>query len=120
VEFGANDALRGIDPKLTRDAIGRILEHLRERKVAVLLAGMRAPPNMGAPYTQAFDAIFPELASAHGVVFYSFFLDGVASKRELNQSDGMHPAASGVDLIVAKMLPKVEELIERARKIRGS
>jgi acyl-CoA thioesterase I len=120
VEFGANDALRGIDPKLTRDALRRILEHLRERKLPVLLAGMRAPPNMGGPYTRAFDAIFPELASTHDVVFYPFFLDGVAAQRELNQSDGMHPSASGVDLIVSRMLPKVEELIALARKANGS
>jgi acyl-CoA thioesterase-1 len=120
VELGANDALRGIDPRLTRAAIEAILRRLRDRNIAVLLAGMRAPPNMGAAYAQAFDPIFPELASRFDVVFYPFFLDGVAAERALNQPDGMHPTAAGIDVIVAHILPKVEELIARARKERGS
>ena len=81
---------------------------------------MRAPPNMGAAYAQAFDPIFPELASRFDVVFYPFFLDGVAAERALNQPDGMHPTAAGIDVIVAHILPKVEELIARARKEHGS
>ena len=74
---------------------------------------MRAPPNMGADYTKAFDAIYPDLAAAHAVIFYPFFLDGVAAERGLNQGDGIHPTAAGVDVIVAKILPQVEELIAR-------
>jgi acyl-CoA thioesterase-1 len=113
VELGANDALRGIDPKLTRQALESILQRLEARGIAVLLAGMRAPPNMGADYTAAFDAIFPELAAAHDVVYVPFFLDGVAADRTLNQADGIHPTAAGVDVIVARLLPQVEELIRR-------
>ncbi len=120
LELGANDALRGIDPKLTRAALDAILRRLAERRVTVLLAGMRAPRNMGAAYVEAFDAIFPELASTFGVVFYPFFLDGVAADRTLNQPDGLHPTAAGIDAIVARMLPKVEELVARARAARGS
>jgi len=120
VELGANDALRGLDAKLTEAALDKILSKLEERHVAVLLAGMQAPRNLGADYVRAFDAIYPALASRHRVVFYPFFLDGVATDVRLNQRDGMHPNAAGVDVIVARMLPRVEELVARARRARGS
>jgi acyl-CoA thioesterase-1 len=119
VELGANDALRGIDPKLTKAALDTILNKLKERYIAVLLAGMEAPRNMGSDYVQAFDAIYPALASSHPVAFYPFFLDGVATDPKLNQGDGLHPNAAGVDVIVARMLPQVEELIARVRAARG-
>jgi acyl-CoA thioesterase-1 len=120
VEFGANDALRGIDPALTKSALDKILSKLGDRHIPVLLAGMQAPRNMGPDYVKAFDAIYPALASTHPVVFYPFFLDGVATDSKLNQADGLHPNAAGVDAIVARILPRVEELIARARKARGS
>lgn len=120
VEFGANDALRGIDPMLTKSALDKILSKLADRHVAVLLAGMQAPRNMGPDYVKAFDALYPALASTYPVVFYPFFLDGVATDAKLNQADGLHPNAAGVDMIVARILPRVEELIARARKARGS
>jgi acyl-CoA thioesterase-1 len=120
LELGANDALRGVDPAVTRKALDAILSRLKARKIAVLLCGMLAPPNMGADYGKEFNRIFPELASTHGVVFYPFFLDGVAADESLNQRDGLHPTAAGVDIIVQRILPKVEELIARARSARGS
>lgn len=120
LELGANDALRGIDPKLTKAALDGILSKLGDRRIAVLLAGMQAPRNMGPDYVRAFDAIFPALASTHPVVFYPFFLDGVATDPKLNQGDGMHPNAAGVGVIVARILPQVEELVSRARRARGS
>lgn len=120
VELGANDALRGIDPALTKKALDTILTKLKGRKIAVLLAGMQAPRNMGPEYVRDFDAIFPALASTHGVVFYPFFLDGVATDPKLNQGDGLHPNAAGIDVIVARILPQVEELIARVRAARGS
>ncbi len=120
LELGANDALRGLDPKVTQAAIDLILRKLGDRHIAVLLAGMRAPRNMGADYVQDFDAIYPALASTYQVVFYPFFLDGVAADPKLNQRDGLHPNAVGVDVIVARILPRVEELISRARIARGS
>jgi acyl-CoA thioesterase I len=119
LELGANDALRGLDPKLTKTALDTILRKLEDRHIVVLLAGMRAPRNMGPDYARDFDAIYPALASTHPVVFYSFFLDGVAADPKLNQGDGIHPNAAGVDVIVARILPRVEELIVRSRAVRG-
>jgi acyl-CoA thioesterase-1 len=120
LELGANDMLRGVDPKVTKAALDQILDRLAARHIPVLLAGMRASRNMGADYERAFDAVYPALASAHHVVFYPFFLAGVAADARLNQSDGMHPNAAGVGVIVKRMLPSVEELIVRARAARGS
>ncbi|HVV79179.1 MAG TPA: arylesterase [Pseudolabrys sp.] len=116
LELGANDMLRGVDPKVTRKALGAIITKLQARNVAILLCGMKAAPNMGADYVREFDAIYPALASTHGVVFYPFFLEGVAADRSLNQPDGLHPTAAGVDVIVERILPKVEELVGRVKK----
>jgi len=118
LELGANDAMRGIDPTVTKTALDTILKKLKDRHIAVLLAGMRAPRNLGPDYVSAFDAIYPALASTHSVVFYPFFLDGVAGDPKLNQGDGLHPNAAGVDAIVAHIMPKVEELISVARAAR--
>ncbi len=119
LELGANDMLRGIEPDVTRRALDQIITKLKARNIAVLLCGMRAAPNMGAAYTKGYDAIFPALASTHQVVFYPFFLDGVAADNTLNQRDGLHPNAAGVDAIVKRILPKVEELIARVRASRS-
>ena len=119
LELGANDALRGVDPKVTKAAIDTILGKLAARHIPVLLAGMKAPRNMGAAYARDFDAIYPALASTHAVVFYPFFLDGVAADPKLNQHDGMHPNPAGVAVIVRRMLPAVEQLIARVRAARA-
>jgi acyl-CoA thioesterase I len=111
LELGANDALRGIDPKLTRVALSEILTRLKARKIAVLLCGMLAPPNYGSDYSARFNAIYPDLAQAFGVPLYPFFLDGVAADARLNQADGMHPTPEGVDVIVKNILPSVEALV---------
>jgi acyl-CoA thioesterase-1 len=113
VELGANDALRGVDPKITRAALDDILKRLAARQLPVLLAGMKAPRNLGPEYAAAFDPIFPEFAKAYGTEFYPFFLEGVATNASLNQGDGIHPNAKGVDIIVSSMLPEVEKLISR-------
>ena len=120
LELGANDALRGVDPNLTRQALDGILSKLQARHIPVLLAGMLAPPNMGADYGHEFNAIFPALAKKYDAIYYPFFLDGVAANPKLDQADGMHPNADGVDVIVARIMPKVEELIARAKTARGS
>jgi acyl-CoA thioesterase-1 len=119
VELGANDTLRGIDPKVTRQALEEIVRRLRERGIAVLLAGMRAAPNLGPDYGRDFEAIYSDLAARNDLLLYPFFLDGVATDAKLNQRDGLHPTAAGVDAIVARILPKAEELVARARDKRG-
>lgn len=116
VELGANDMLRGVDPKVTRQALDDILARLKARNIPVLLAGMRAAPNMGAEYGGAFESIFDDLAKKYDVVFYPFFLDGVAAQTTLALRDGMHPNAAGVETIVNGILPKAEELIARVKK----
>ncbi len=116
VELGANDALRGIDPKVTAANLDAILSRLRQRGVKVLLAGMLAPRNMGTDYVREFDAIYPRLAKAHGVPLYPFFLEGVAMRRELTLPDGMHPNAQGIDVVVRGILPAVEDLIGPPRR----
>jgi acyl-CoA thioesterase I len=111
VELGANDALRGIDPSVTRAALTDIITRLKARGIAVLLCGMLAPPNYGSDYSARFNAIYPELAKSFGVPLYPFFLRGVATVAGLNQADGMHPTAEGVDLIVKNILPTVEAFL---------
>jgi acyl-CoA thioesterase-1 len=115
VELGANDALRGIDPALTRKALAEILQKLDARHQRVLLAGMLAPRNLSDSYGKAFDAIYPDLAKEYGVALYPFFLDGVATDPALNQDDGMHPTAAGVTKIVGLILPYVEKLVDAAK-----
>jgi acyl-CoA thioesterase-1 len=111
IELGANDALRGIDPDVTRAALSDILTRLKARKIAVLLSGMMAPPNYGSEYAARFNAIYPDLAKSFGVPLYPFFLEGVAADARLNQADGIHPTADGVDVIVKNILPTVEAFL---------
>jgi acyl-CoA thioesterase-1 len=111
LELGANDALRGIDPKVTRAALTDILTRLKARGVAVLLCGMVAPPNYGSDYAARFNAIYPDLAKSFGVPLYPFFLEGVAADTRLNQADGLHPTAEGVDVIVKNILPAVQAFL---------
>jgi acyl-CoA thioesterase-1 len=120
VELGANDMLRGIDPHVTKSALAAILSKLNARHIPVLLVGMKASPNMGSDYARAFDAIYPSLASTHRVVFYPFFLAGVAADPQFNLADGMHPNPAGVEMIVKRILPSVEELIARVRTAHRS
>jgi acyl-CoA thioesterase I len=115
VELGANDMLRGLKPEQTREALDAMLRRLSDRHIAVLLCGMRAAPNLGADYGAAFDGIYPALAAKFGVLLDLFFLDGVAANLSLVQHDGMHPNAAGVDVIVARILPEVEQLIAKVR-----
>jgi acyl-CoA thioesterase-1 len=118
VELGANDALRGLDPAVTRAALEEIIKKLQARKIAVMLAGMYAPRNYGAEYAAKFDPIYPELAKAFDVPLYPFFLDGVAAEAKLNQPDGLHPTAEGIDIIVARILPAVEQFLRKVLDAR--
>jgi acyl-CoA thioesterase I len=111
VELGANDALRGTDPAVTRAALTDIVMRLKARGIAVLLCGMLAPPNYGSDYSARFNTIYPDLAKSLGVPLYRFFLEGVAANAKLNQADGLHPTAEGVDVIVKNILPTVEAFL---------
>jgi acyl-CoA thioesterase-1 len=118
VELGSNDALRGIDPAQTEKNIAAILAKLKAAHVPVLLLGMKAPRNMGAPYDAAFDAIFPKLARESGDLFYPFVLEGVALDPKLNQADGIHPNPAGVQVIAGRLFPYVQKLVAEIPKGR--
>jgi acyl-CoA thioesterase I len=111
VEFGANDMLRGLDPKRAAANLDAILAKLKAAKLKVLLLGMQAASNWGAEYKKSFDAIYPALAEKYAVPLYPFFLDGVALDPKLNQGDGLHPTAAGVAVIVGRTAPAVERLL---------
>ncbi len=119
VELGANDALRGIDPKITEGALSEILKSLKERHIEILLAGMEAPRNWGEAYDAAFQAMYPRLAQQYGTLFYPFFLKDVATVQKLNLPVGLHPAPEGVAIVVRNILPEVERLIARIREKRS-
>ncbi len=107
LELGANDMLRGLDPKTTAKTLQTIIDRLRARNIAVFLAGMRAAPSLGPEYGERFDAIFPALARANGLPFYPFFLQGVMEDRALRLPDGLHPTAAGVAVMVKGIAPAV-------------
>lgn len=111
LELGANDMLRGIDPALTERNLDEMITRLKARGVSVLLAGMRAAPNLGADYQRDFDGIFPRLAEKHGLPFYPFFLDGVAADKAFLLEDGMHPNAKGIERMVERFLPELEKVL---------
>ena len=115
LELGANDMLRGLDPAATRSALTEIVRRLKARNIEVLLCGMRSAPNLGLDYGQVFEAVFPDLAAANGLILYPFFLEGVLGDRGLVQADGLHPTKEGVAKIVTGIMPKVEALIARVR-----
>ena len=115
VELGANDMLRGLPAEKTKAALSAILDKARAAHLPTLIAGMRAAPNLGADYDHAFDAIYPALSKAYDVALYPFFLDGVAGDPKLNQPDGMHPTAEGVDIVVERILPSIEDLLRRTK-----
>jgi len=111
VELGANDGLRGLDPNETQANLDAILNKLNQHNIPALLTGMLAPPNLGSEYGEDFNGLYPMLANRHDVVFYPFFLEGVAGNLELNQEDAIHPNAKGVAEIIRRILPSVKELL---------
>ena len=111
LELGANDMLRGVSPDLTEANLDRMLSAMKSKQIKVLLAGMRAAPNLGPDYQRKFDGIYPKLAEKYGIELYPFFLDGVAAEKAYLLDDGMHPNAAGIDRIVERVLPVVERLI---------
>ena len=118
LELGANDALTGRPPATARANLDAIVTRLKARGIEVLIAGMRAPRNLGNEYANDFDRIFPELAAKHGVALYPFFLTGVALDPALNLADGMHPNAKGIGIIAERMVPATEDLLARVKAKR--
>ena len=112
--LGANDALRGVDPALTRQNLTAMMDELKQRQIPVVLLGMQAPRNLGTDYATAFDSIFPDLAQSYGAMLYPFLLDGVVLNPALNLDDGIHPNAAGVAIIVERMLPLVHAALSDA------
>lgn len=118
LETGANDGLRGVDPKLLNDNLDQLLTRLKADNVQVVLAGMLMLPNLGPDYTKAFAEIYPRLAEKHKVIFMPFFLEDVADKSELNQPDRLHPNAQGYARIVDNLYPYVLKAIDQYRQDR--
>jgi acyl-CoA thioesterase-1 len=115
IELGANDGLRGLEPGETLKNLDAILAKLQQKELVVLLTGMQAPPNLGAEYAKEFTAIFPQLATKYDILFYPFFLEGVAAIVDLNQEDTIHPNSEGVGVIVKNILPYVIEMIKAVK-----
>ncbi len=113
VELGGNDALRGLPPEQTEAHLAAILDALKTRGIQPLLAGMRAPRNLGKDYVERFDGLYPRLADRYAVPFYPFFLEGVAGDPALNLADGIHPNAAGIAEIVRRILPLVVATVEK-------
>lgn len=114
VALGGNDGLRGLPSARMAEGLESILSRLEARRVPTLLIGMVAPPNLGADYGRAFEAVFTEAANRRpGLMFYPFFLEGVAGDRALNQPDGIHPNARGVEEVIRRLLPVTEQLLDR-------
>ncbi len=120
LELGANDALRGIDPKEPHANLDKMLATLKAKNIAVLLAGMKAPNNWGADYAKSFDAIYPDLAAKYGVPLYPFFLEGVALDKAYTQPDGLHPTGAGVAEIVKRILPQADALVEQVERNKAA
>lgn len=112
LELGANDALQGLPLEQTKANLIAMIKRLQERKITILLAGMQAPPNMGKPYVDIFNAIYPDLAKQFQLPFYPFFLEGVAAIPELNLKDGIHPNEEGIAIITNKIAPLVAQLVK--------
>ena len=115
LELGANDGLRGLDPAETLANLRAIMEQLIAADLPVLLAGMRAPPNLGRDFGAEFDTIFATVALEYDALFYPFFLEGVAARPTLNQNDGIHPNSAGVAIVVERIIPSVEALLSRVQ-----
>jgi acyl-CoA thioesterase-1 len=117
LELGANDGLRGEDPRVVEENLDAMLRMFAERGIPVLFTGMRAMPNLGEAYAEEFSAVFPRLAQRHDVIFYPFYLEGVGGVPELNQPDGIHPNAEGTQRIADTIYPYVVELVKKVRRL---
>jgi acyl-CoA thioesterase-1 len=113
LELGANDALRGIDLKSTRENLKGILDKVKKANsdVDIIIAGMLAPPNMGKEYTDEFKSIFSDLAKEYNAGLIPFLLDGVGGVPEMNQDDGIHPNAKGEKIVAENIWVVLEEYL---------
>lgn len=119
LELGGNDGWFAADPATTKAALDQIIRRLKARNIEVLFCGIKAPRHHSPDYVRTFDNIFPQLAAKHGVLFYPFFLDGVVYHPTRAQHDGIHPTEAGINYIVARILPKAEQLVEQVKRRRG-
>jgi acyl-CoA thioesterase-1 len=115
LELGGNDGLRGLSLQETKANLERIIQQLQHASVTVVLAGMKLPPNYGKDYTDGFESLYQALAKQYRLTLIPFFLDGVAGSSSLNQADGIHPTGEGYRIIVEKILPTLEPMLERKR-----
>lgn len=116
LELGANDGLRGVDPRQMEENLDAMLRMFAERSIPVLFTGMKAMPNLGEAYEKEFSAVFTRLAERHDVLFYPFYLEGVAGDPDLNLPDGIHPNEEGARRIAENMYPHVVKLVEKIRR----
>lgn len=117
LELGANDGLRGLDPAQTKSNLAGMIEKSKASGALVILAGMMAPRNLGSDYAEEFDSMFPDLAARYPeILFYPFFLEGVAAEPTLNQVDGIHPNEAGVSVVVKNILPTIEDALKRLQE----
>ena len=114
VALGANDGLRGLSTRLLESNLDAILSRLASEQIPVLLAGMKAPRNLGAGYADSFEAVYRRLAERRNVLFLPFLLEGVAADPSLNLADGIHPNARGAEVIAQNLLPLVRERLAQA------
>jgi len=119
VELGANDGLRGLPVPAMEENLDAILAELKARNIPILFTGMKGPRNFGSQYAAEYDAVFPRLAKKYGVLFYPFFLEGVALEPTMVQPDRLHPNQAGVREIVRRLLPMAARLVQLAREQRS-
>lgn len=116
VALGANDGLRGLPTRDMKSNLAAVLDRARDRKIAVILAGMEAPPNNGPEYTRAFRDVYSELAAEYKVRFVPFLLEGVAGDASLNQADGIHPNSRGAEIVADLVWKELEPELRRQTK----
>lgn len=113
LELGANDGLQGKDVAQMKQNLSAVIERLQKEQITVVLAGMQITPNLGPDYTQSFAQVFPDLAARYKIPMVPFFLDGVATKPELNQADGIHPTPDGYVYVVDNVWKTLEPLLKK-------
>ena len=107
--LGANDMLRGIDPKYIKENLNTMISKINESGSKVILAGMRSPKSMGGIYQQRFDQMYREVAEEHDLTFMPFLLEGIALEKKYLQNDYKHPNALGIQVMANNLYPYILE-----------